>query len=244
MITVPTYNSILYRRNEVWFNDDPTPNCSADNTIFYQSSVIPLDPNIYVTEFKSSIIDLNRPLDDILARVNSTFRNHIRRADKCGIRFARCDSSSEAVIHFLESQREWGKTKERTTISQSRLNAILKHGSGRIFAAMLDDSPLVYHLYVSDGQRARMVTSHTVPSDASAKTVGYANKKLHFEAIKNFKENSFSKYDFGGVDDIKTPGIAKFKKSFGGNEEVSYNFSLTKGVYSLVQKLQTLRQKS
>ena len=39
---------------------------------------------------------------------------------------------------------------------------------------------------------------------------------LHWEAIKLFKREGYKYYDFWGIDQIKWPGLTRFKVGFGG----------------------------
>ena len=51
-----------------------------------------------------------------------------------------------------------------------------------------------------------------------------ANKRLHWEDMKLFKERGVSLYDWGGISDPDHPnGIDAFKMKFGGKPLTYYN---------------------
>jgi len=66
--------------------------------------------------------------------------------------------------------------------------------------------------------------------------VGRANRFLHYEDIRYFKEHGYETYDLGGyakdTQDPKLQGINVFKESFGGTIVEQYNY------YSPLYKLE------
>ena len=54
--------------------------------------------------------------------------------------------------------------------------------------------------------------------------IGRANKRLHWEYIKYFKQKGLLRYDWGGISDFENPnGIDEFKLKFGGEKITYYN---------------------
>ncbi|MBQ2936393.1 MAG: hypothetical protein IJD96_09185, partial [Lachnospiraceae bacterium] len=59
---------------------------------------------------------------------------------------------------------------------------------------------------------------------ADQSMIGRANKRLHWEDMKYFKEKGLVRYDWGGISDFENPnGIDEFKLKFGGDKITYYN---------------------
>ena len=89
-----------------------------------------------------------------------------------------------------------------------------------------EEEILAYHVYVGDEKTTRLLYScSTFREDDSKKAlIGRANKFLHWEDIKYFKNNKYEKYDLGGISSFDNPnGIDKFKMNFNGEKITYYN---------------------
>ncbi|GGK05779.1 hypothetical protein GCM10007063_30200 [Lentibacillus kapialis] len=87
---------------------------------------------------------------------------------------------------------------------------------------------LVSHLYIADGKRAIMLYSCSVHyDDIKPIEISRANRYLHWQDILYFKETGYRVYDFLGLsideEDREQQNINKFKRGFGGREELNYN---------------------
>jgi lipid II:glycine glycyltransferase (peptidoglycan interpeptide bridge formation enzyme) len=92
---------------------------------------------------------------------------------------------------------------------------------------------LVWHAYVTSGTTARLQHSGSYfrnkENDYRA-LVGRANRWLHWRTMLRFKEMGMERYDWGGLfEDESVPeraGINNFKRSFGGQQERTYDCTL------------------
>jgi hypothetical protein len=235
MIRFNTSNSRVFEREEIWFNHHDPPVVGSGNSIFYQSLVEPSTPVQNLKVFRTSLVQLSEDEDEIFGKINRTFRSHIRRAEKQGIVFEASSGSNRSVLSaYLDTQRIWSSKKGRSPITRLRAEAILSNENSFLTFACHDGVPIVYHLYVGDESRVRMVTSHNA-ENVDSKLIGLANKFLHFQGMMHYKKLGIGIYDFGGVDEVGTPGIAKFKLSFGGSDEFSFNFSIERALYKTVK---------
>jgi len=84
-----------------------------------------------------------------------------------------------------------------------------------------------------------LYSATTVNSKVSKSEIGRANRFLHYEDIKYFKELGYRFYDLGGIakdtQDDKLQGINKFKEGFGGELVRQYNYYSP--LYSIFLKL-------
>ena len=246
MLKVRTQQFLGYSREEVWFSscEEPESNASGSNSLFYQSQSPPAKSDIPHSTFSTLVIDLDQPMESIVGAFKKNYRNEIRRAEKLDISFEVYQSDSPADFDdYLTSQKEWSASRDRGESSKRRMKSFFDSDHGCVAVAKLNQQPLVYHFYIFDAVRARLLTSHNTQNDVDEKTIGFANKYLHFSAINHFHSKSFKIYDLGGVDFEKTPGIAKFKTGFGGTIESSYDFQISSSFHKRIKNLKRLVQR-
>ena len=119
----------------------------------------------------------------------------------------------------------------RSKGSDTKLNvtAIERYlaADGIIFSAAIHEGEvLVFHSYICDNEEARLLHSASCFREESAdqSMIGRANKRLHWEDIKYFKQKGLLRYDWGGISDFENPnGIDEFKLKFGGEKITYYN---------------------
>ena len=112
----------------------------------------------------------------------------------------------------------------------------------------LGDDPqcTVYHAYLVDGTSAVLMYSASPlwedGDKEKANAIGRLNKHLHWKDMLWFKENGYSRYEWGGISNPDEPnGIDRFKAEFGGELVCYVNYlipcSLLGRIYvSLVKK--------
>ncbi len=86
---------------------------------------------------------------------------------------------------------------------------------------------------ICDREEARLLHSASCFREESAdqSLIGRANKRLHWEDIKYFKQKGLLRYDWGGISDFENPnGIDEFKLKFGG-EKITYTIFLQEILY-------------
>ena len=212
-----------------WFSNNPK---SRFLTKYIQSTV---DKNIIgmtKTEFRTILIDLTKPGDQLLNECDTTCRNEIRRGIKINLEF-------EARLPILEdinfiSDFQIGKgLREFNNHYKNNINAV-------VCRAGLNDQSLVTHLYIigENQTTVRLVYSAVIDSAkcnlkvdslATQRLISIANRFLHYRSILYFKLNSFKIYDLGGIGanegDPKIKGINFFKRGFGGSESIGFNYT-------------------
>ena len=241
MISVVTRSTLFYRRREIWFYDGgPYPHDS--NTIFYQAFALPNGKSDGAEEFVTTCLDLTRSPDDLLSHVNRTTRYHIRKGGKLGVETQVFDHpTAEQIMRFVEGHRADSRKRGLGGIEPERVKRLVGAGAFTITHALLDGRVLATHGYVHDETRARLLVSYGADDLADEALRGYANKLLHWEDILAFRDSGRSVYDFGGIDLEGTPGIARFKLSFGGSPETSRNVVVWSGLYGSLRRWQERR---
>jgi hypothetical protein len=86
-----------------------------------------------------------------------------------------------------------------------------------------DGKPLVWHAYVTVGQKVSLLHSashYRARSGEQRAIISRANRYLHWQDLLAFKRSGFQRFDWGGMfEDESDPACAninKFKREFGG----------------------------
>jgi hypothetical protein len=180
---------------------------------------------LHVGDSTTTTVDLARPLDDIRHGFDpKSCRYEIRRAEKLGERLVVRRDDPQTVRDFV---RLYDALVERRRFSprmrRSRLRRYLRVGN--LFMAYLDDTPIVGHVVVVDALAARVrlvFSASTRLEDGPHRAlVGPANRWLHWQEMRQYRDTGITAYDFGGVS--PTSPSARFKLSFGGRIDAGRN---------------------
>jgi len=183
-------------------------------------------------------IDLTQEMDAIMNGIKSNFRNEIRRASREGIEF----DDEMTVQQFVDFYNDFAVNRGLARIS---MKAITKYPKYFIFAASIGVHVLSAHVSFTDEQEKKVFllfsASNRFGEGVDKKIVGFANKFLHYEEFRYFKEAGYKLYDFSGFsddsNDAEKYGIGQFKTSFGGQVVA------TKHYYSPLFKIANLMRK-
>jgi lipid II:glycine glycyltransferase (peptidoglycan interpeptide bridge formation enzyme) len=189
-------------------------------------------------------IDLQHPLDKILAAMSQTTRRKLRAAEKIGDRFAIVRNGPDGPRDLLALYNQLALSK-RYGVQPIDLSVVERYAAhSDILLAYLDDAPLCAHLNLRDAEigRTRLVFSASRRFDdpETARLCGIINCELHWHEILTYREEGFATYDFGGISDGENAGIDQFKHGFGG-AVVSEHTYLCAGTPALARLLLKLR---
>jgi len=177
--------------------------------------------------FYTKVIDMNEPLPAIEANFDKNTNYEIRRAVKDGVSTV----MGTSIKKFIDFYNAFALTKGLKNLN----NSFYKY-KPHVFItkAVYQDQDVVMHAYIRDNgsQRVRLLHSASLfrnENDSQLRGVtGRANRLLHFEDIRFFKQQGFKIYDLGGyaynTSDAELLKINKFKDSFGGSllQETDY----------------------
>ncbi len=180
----------------------------------------------------TTIVDLSKSEEDLLAAMKPKTRYNIKVARKHGVTIREADwSNAHALTEDFE--RFWELMKETTARDQfhshdknyyGKMLEVLSPKKGRdlrvrLMFAEYEGEPVAAALIAHFGDTATYLHG---ASTARHKKV-MAPYLLHWVAIQQFKEAGLKKYDFWGVAPEDAPaehpwrGITRFKTGFGGN---------------------------
>ena len=84
------------------------------------------------------------------------------------------------------------------------------------------------HIFLRDAEagRARLLHSanRRLQEPEKARLCADLNRFLHWHEVRVYRDDGFHLYDFGGINEDRTDGIARFKISFGGDLLREYTY--------------------
>ena len=177
---------------------------------------------------ETTILDLTKSEDELLAGMHEKTRYNIRLASKHGVVVNRLDvTDPPSFVIFWELLR---KTAARQGFHlherqyYSTMLRVLKgdledptRAGAHIYLATKDGKALATMLAISFAGTVTYL--HGGSSDEHKKLM--APYALHWGVIRNAKSAGARAYDFWGIDEHRWPGVTRFKLGFGG-EVVSY----------------------
>lgn len=226
----------MVKTEEVWYKEDGIVNQDCDIVFFKQ---IVDQPKVKSEEFHTLILNLEEEKEVIFKNISKNNRYEINRAqNKDELSFqiiAGSDVTVDVIEKFVEAYNSFADERSKGSIKPSDFTKYAEKNQLVISTVERENQPLVWHTYIIQNGRARLKTSNSIfaNEDNEVKNlIGRANKWLHWQDILYFKNNSYKIYDFGGWypgdSDLKLLGINKFKESFGGIKESSYNYTVAK----------------
>ena len=183
-------------------------------------------------EYHTCMNDLTKSEEDMLANINKAVKYQFRRSEKDNIEvrfYTKADI--EADPSLLDTFTDIYERMYRSKGSDTKFNitAVKKYleADAIIFSSVWHEGEMiVFHSYICDDKDTRLLHSASCFREKSAdqSMIGRANKRLHWEDIKYFKEKGLVRYDWGGISDFENPnGIDEFKLKFGGDKITYYN---------------------
>ena len=199
----------------------------------------------------SLLLDITKGEDEIFECIRKNVKYEINRCNKENVSFEVYKSNdiveSQKILSDFECQyNEMYKEKNMNVkLSMREVNSYIENNAFVLTAAKFDEKVLCYHAYVCDNKSTRLLysCSNFRSDDHDMKNlIARANKFLHWQDIKYFKQAGIHSYDFGGISSFEEPnGIDKFKMAFGGESVEYYNIKYVKTFkgkcYNIIRKI-------
>ncbi len=173
----------------------------------------------------SSILDITKSDDSLLAKMRKTTRYEIRKAEKLGIK-VQVSRDERDIKDFYDLQMRTAKRQEFVPFSYSFLaeqfEVFLVGGNALLYTALYEGKVLARAFIIFYGQEA--VYHYGASTEDGRKYPGAY--LLQWEAIKEAKRRGMTRYNFWGVapveeHDHRFYGVSVFKRGFGG-EDAAY----------------------
>lgn len=235
----------------VWFADNAV---SEEGIIRYKESKVAIGE---AEQFDTLISDLTEEEEEIKSHFSKGCRYEVNRAyrEKTDFELLIKDDITDVVLNeFLDFFDAFWKSKglympDRNSLFEE-LRGYRDNNSLLIAYAKIDDVISVYHTLIYDDVTARLLHSASLfrmqnEDDGKKKIIGMANRALHFEEMKFFKQKGLKTFDWGGAgkgEDVAS--ITEFKKSFGGIPVTYYESECVVGLKaSLVSGISELKNR-
>ncbi|MBU4216731.1 peptidoglycan bridge formation glycyltransferase FemA/FemB family protein [Candidatus Parcubacteria bacterium] len=241
---------IAQTENCLFLRFDPTDDFYLKGTSFKVRQTIDVQPS------KTLILNLENTEENLLKEMHQKTRYNIRLAEKKGvtIREAGIDEfdkfwalMSETVerdgfrLHGKDYYKKMLSTPQpsrsvvgvRVMSDELKIKLYFAEYEGRIIAANIITffGDMVTYVHGSSSDQDRNVMAPYL---------------LQWEIIKQAKNLGYKHYDFYGIDEIKWPGVTRFKKGFGGQEQTypgTFDVIFNNFSYKAYQALRWLRRK-
>lgn len=250
MIIIKKKNRFRLKIADVWFVDDVS-NLKDNYDILY---LLGYDKKIKgAKNIKQMSLLLKLDVDEnvLFQNIRKNVRYEINRCSKENVGFEVYKSedianNKEILNDFERQYNQMYKEKNMDIkLSMHEIQSYIDNNAFILTVAKQDNLSLCYHAYVSDDKNTRLLYScSTFRSDDKdmKNLIARANKYLHWQDIKMFKEKGIINYDFGGISSFEKPnGIDQFKMSFGGEQIEYYNIKLINSfkakLYSFTRKI-------
>lgn len=163
-------------------------------------------------KWQSGWIDLNKPEEELRKGLQQKWRNMLNKAEKMEMELKVIKEYSELDMLLMEYNRFMG-VKNFRGVSSNLIRAIYAYSPTMLYVmkAIKNQQLLGAIIIAHHGDTCTYLLGFT--SDDGRKN--NANYILLWNGLLQCKHLRFSWFDVGGVDNIKTPGIAHFKQGLG-----------------------------
>lgn len=233
----------------VWFAERPI--AEKGIVAYYEAQFTSRGPCSQYTEFPTLINDLSETEDEIKQHFSKSCKYKINRAAREDVDMKVYDSdeiTEEQIDRFIAFFEKFWETKDSQLENKEKLKEELFDYKDKqallLGIAYVKGTEAVYHVYVGDGYQVRLLHSASLyrqqgEEESNVKNlIGMANRALHFEEMKSFKQKGYQIYDWGGAGKTEEVlAITEFKESFGGREVMYHNFEETTGIRAKLFRL-------
>ncbi len=227
---------VFARRTELWFEEGPGRHHSS-YTIFIYGREKKNNYDACFTE-QTTVLDLAKDMPELERNLHTGTRYEIKKAEQLNLdwKMSDCPTLSECKTMLIAYQA-FARKKNISAMHRKRILNVCKSGNLCISVSSTKHGVLNTHVYLCDNQNALLLYSLPGGKNQDRDTELYANKFHHWKDVAYFKNMGFSRYDFGGINLEKLPGISNFKLSFGGKTETVYSYIYIHPAYRLWYKL-------
>lgn len=220
--------------------------------VYYGRSDMDLDDNVDIIyfaqaedkfensrSFNTLHINLTNSEEYLFKEFNKNSRRDINKAKKDKFNFyMETMPSTELIYNFSGFYRKFAKTKkfrkQNFLKDMKRKKGLCRLRDNKAlvisYVTNAENTILVYHVHINDGNRARLLYSASHFRNYNDKEfrslVARVNRYLHWMDMKAFKNKLLEIYDFGGLAlneaNAELKNIDRFKLGFGGQKVVEY----------------------
>lgn len=216
---------------ETYFQDRDFSDKSCDISIY--SCVLYPDDISSLRKCETVLVDVSRPLSEILNDMDPGTRYEIRRAenkDGLVVNFYECVSRMQCK-YFCDFYDVFAASKSLKPIFRRRITSLCKNKMAILSEVRNGQGALlVQHFHAYHNSNAALLYSASIRNSSDDNSlralIGRANRFLHWKDFEFFKAKGVVVYDLGGIDtsseDRDIANITKFKIKLGGKIQARY----------------------
>lgn len=196
------------------------------------------------------LVDLGAGDAALAAAMHEKTRYNIRLAERHGVRVepVLAEDVPRKFNSFWSLLTETARREQFSLHPEEHYRVLLAVRSGRfsneLWCAELGGEPLACAIVNWFSPSGTATYLHGASSRARREVM--APHRLHGEIIRQARLRGFATYDFGGIDEVRWPGMARFKRGFGGRvvtSPPSYDLVFRPGLYQLYRFQRWLRHR-
>lgn len=161
---------------------------------------------------KTLLLDLSKNEEQLLDEMHQKWRYNIRLAAKKGVNLKLCQE--EEFVKFYDLVVDTFRRKQKKLFNRTYYNKLYQDHLTKVYFAERKGKILCANMIVFYGDSVTYLYGGSAPDDKNL----MAPHLLQWEIIKLAKSMGYKYYDFWGIDEVKWPGVTRFKKGFGGFE--------------------------
>lgn len=212
-----TAEDLCQKENAVFLRMEPLLKSEMHLNYLLEAALKKSDKEIQPS--RTIILDLEKSEEELLSEMKSKTRYNIGLAERHGVKIIRCGGldKEKHFEKFWELLEETSKRDKFYLHSKKNYDKILNMKSecfrNELYLAVLGGEVLAGAMINFFNNKAVYLHGASL----SKRRDIMAPYLLHWEIIKDAKNNSFKQYDFWGISE-KWPGVTRFKQGFGGKE--------------------------
>ncbi len=163
--------------------------------------------------WESSFVDFSLSLEELRKNLNSKWRNQLKKSESYNIKI-KIGNESKSFEWLLSNYRELMKKNKFQGPSPKLYQYIFDNFKSNLllFQAFKDNTPIAGQMFFLHGN----TSTYLVGYNSNSGRENYAHNFLIWNAISYLKKSNYKFLDLGGIDNLNTPGIAKFKNGVNG----------------------------
>ena len=202
-------------------------------------SGLPLLKTIDLQPKKTLMIDLGKSEEEILKEMHQKTRYNIRLAKKKGLVIQ--EGGLEDFEDFWRLMQQTAERDKFRVHTKNHYQNLIRMNQVKLFFVLHENKKIATGLFSFFGNKATYLHG---ASDNNYRAL-MAPYLLQFEMMMRAKNEGYSLYDFYGIDELKWPGVTRFKMGFGGfvyEYAGTYDLVFKKFLYNLYNLLRSLRR--
>lgn len=190
-----------------------SPRAAIVRSAFARFAAEPFDKN---NLYRTFVLDLTPPLEELRSRLDRKWRNQLTRAEKNSLRVV-AGTEGDFFETFCQMYREMRKRKTFDTtvdIEEFRRMQQVLTAKHRMQVLICEEHGVPVAGLVASAMGTSAIYILGATSDRGLNSKGAY--LLQWTLITSLKENGVKSYDLGGIDPEGNPGVFHFKQGFSG----------------------------